>query len=115
MPDFLKLAELSEDERNAVWRLFGIRYRIWDDEHLCDEDRTFWDGACADAPDWALFQRLTISAADREAREQAERGVEKEFAVFFADADEVKLRDKGNGIQEFSATFDLTKKPDRET
>ena len=30
MPDYLDLAKLSEDERNAVWRLFAIRFKVWD-------------------------------------------------------------------------------------
>jgi hypothetical protein len=47
--------------------------------------------------------------------EKAERGVEKEFEAFFGDADQVELTEKGHGVQEFSATFDLTKKPGAES
>ncbi len=114
MPDYLSLMKLSEDEKNAVWRLFAIRFKIWDSERLSAEDESFWESARSDVPDWALFFRLTLSADDREARRQTEAEVEKEFESFFGDADHVEVTDKDHGIQEWSATFDLTKKTDSE-
>ncbi|HXB72086.1 MAG TPA: hypothetical protein VNY05_27870 [Candidatus Acidoferrales bacterium] len=114
MPDYLDLAKLSEDERNAMWRLFGIRFKIWDGEVLSTDDQAFWDAARKDVPTWALFHRLALSADDRDACKQAEGDIEKEFEAFFGDADQVELTDKGQGLKEFSATFDLTKKPNTE-
>jgi hypothetical protein len=67
MPDFLQVAKFSEDERIIIWQLFGIRFKIWDNEQLAAEDRSFWDAARSEVPDWALFQRLALSADDRKA------------------------------------------------
>lgn len=114
MPDYLDLATLSEDERNTIWRLFSLRFEIWDDQPLTAEDKEFWEAARVQVPTFALFYRLKLSAEDREARKKAEGDVEKEFEAFFGDADQVELTDKGHGIQEFSARFDLTKKPNTE-
>ena len=65
-------------------------------------------------PTFTLFHRLKLSAEDREAHKKAGREVEKEFEAFFGDADQVELTDKSHGLQEFSAKFDLTKKPNTE-
>jgi hypothetical protein len=111
MPGYPHLAELSSDERNIIWRLFDIRLRVWDSEVLSADDQALWDAARADVPTWALFHRLALSADDREARRQAEGDLQKEFEAFFGDADRVELTDKGHGLQESSAAFDLTKKP----
>jgi hypothetical protein len=112
MPDYSGLAKLSEDERNTIWQLFAIRFKIWDRETLSSDDQAFWDAAGADVPTWALFSRLVLSADDCDARSKAEAEVEKEFEAVFDDADTVALTDKGHGVQEFSATFDLIKKTD---
>ncbi len=65
-------AELSDGERDAILRLFGIRFQIWDDEPLSAEDREFWEAARAQVPTFALFHHLKLSAEDREARKNAE-------------------------------------------
>jgi hypothetical protein len=109
MPDLLDLVKLDADEQNAIWRLFGIRFKIWDGERLSADDAEFWEAARSEVSDWALFRRVTLSADDREARAKAESDVEREFAALFGSADQVELTDKGHGLQEFSATFDLTK------
>jgi hypothetical protein len=110
MPDFLDLAKLSEDERNMVWRLFSLRFKIWDGQSLSNEDGEFWATARAEVPAWALFHRLELSADDREARKKSEGDIEKEFEEFFGEADQVELTDKGHGLQGFSATFDFDQK-----
>ena len=115
MPSFLEIAKLPEDERNTIWALFGIRYKILDNKELGAGDEAFWNAAQAEAPDWALFHRLTLSTNDRKAREEAERDVQMEFEAFFAGADKVALTDKPHGVREFSATFDLNKKPKAES
>jgi len=113
MPDLLDLIKLCEDEQKTIWRIFGIRLKIWDDRLLSVEDQHLWDAAQFEMPNWALFQRLTLCADDRKAREQAEEEVEKEFVDFFADAEEVQVNNEGQGLQSFSATFNLSKNPAR--
>jgi hypothetical protein len=110
MPNYRDLMKLSEDERFMMWRLFGIRLRVWDNEELAPEDKSLWDAGRSEAPDWALFRRTALSSVDRKAREEAEKDVEAQLEGFFQGADQVELRDRGGGVQEFSATFDLTKR-----
>jgi hypothetical protein len=95
----------------TVLRLFFIRFKIWDDEPLSAQEMLLWEAARSDFGNWALFHRLVLSADDRDAREQVEQDVEKGLDEFFRDADQVEFEDRGNGLQKFSATFDLTKKP----
>ena len=111
MPDFRDLARFSADELKVIWRIFGIRFKIWDGQQLSTEDQFAWDAARLAAPNWALFQRLALSAEDRAAREEVENGVEKDWEEFLRGADEVKVTDEGQGVQSFSATFDLREKP----
>ena len=65
--------KLSEGEQLTIFRLFSIRFRIWDDELLSAEDREFWETAQTQVPTFALFHRLKLSAEDREARKMAEK------------------------------------------
>jgi len=108
MPDWHNLA-LSKDERYTVIRLFAIRFKVWDNQQLSASDSVFWEAARAEAKNWALFQRLVLSEEDRAARKQAEKDAEEGFEAFFGDADQIELKKDENGLQEFSATFDLTK------
>lgn len=114
LPELVELAKLSDAERNAVWALFAIRFKVWDKEQLSTEEAAFWEAARAEVPGWALFQRIELSPEDRRAREEAEQDVEKQFEAFFGHVDQVQLTDKGHGLQEFSVTFDLAKKLDPE-
>jgi hypothetical protein len=57
-------------------------------------------------PSWALFQRQQISEDDHRAQEQAERAAADALGALLADADRVSISEK-DGVQEFSATFDL--------
>ncbi|MEI9813578.1 MAG: hypothetical protein WDO18_13440 [Acidobacteriota bacterium] len=110
MPDLAQLITLPELDRNAVLRLFSIRFKVWDREHLSDDEQSFWDEVRRQAPNWAFFGRLELSANDQRARAETEAGVQRELDAFFADADQVTITEK-DGIQSFSATFDLNKTP----
>ena len=65
-------------------------------------------------PGWAFFHRETVSEDDQCAQEEAERTAAELFEALIADADEVTISEE-DGVQSFSATFDLTKwSPDAE-
>lgn len=104
-----ELARLAEGDRLQIFRLFSIRYRLWDGEALSMEDQQFWDSAHGQVPYTPIFQRITLSPADQSAHTEARQSCEQEFEQFFADADEVTLIDQGSGVQSFSAKFDLAK------
>jgi hypothetical protein len=112
MPSDADRSKFSATERKMVDRLFEIRRRIWRGAELSPEDEAFWEAARSEAPDWALFQRLSLSDDDRKYLQQVEEEAEKEFQTMCARADKVEVRDKGDGTEEISLTFDLTK--DRE-
>jgi hypothetical protein len=65
MPDLRIIGKLSEEDRNQVFQLFGIRMKIWDRETLKNEEQQFWDTARTQIPNYALSQRLDLSAEDR--------------------------------------------------
>jgi hypothetical protein len=109
IPDFPSLVKLGNEGQNQVLRIFAIRLRVWDDETLTEEDQRLWDATRQQLPHCPLFQRIELSEDDRRAREEVERSCREEFEAFFADADRVTVRELPGGIQEFSATFDLTK------
>ncbi|HEY6270260.1 MAG TPA: hypothetical protein VIX11_18305 [Candidatus Acidoferrum sp.] len=108
IPEWPQILKLPEEDRNQIYRLFGIRYRIWKAEVLPEHDQQFWDAACAQVPGWALFRRVNVSVDIRLAQKQAERTSEEEFKSFFAEADQLTIDEKYPGVQTFSATFDLT-------
>ena len=113
MPDSRDKWGMSAIERKTVNRLFEIRRQIWHGAELSAEEAAFWEAARSEAPDWALFQRLSLSDDDREYLKQVEEEAEKAFEMMCAEADKVEVRDKGDGVEEFSLTFDLTKDEDR--
>jgi hypothetical protein len=109
MPGYPDKASLSAVERDMVHRLFEIRRKLWHGADLSPEDAAFWESARAKAPAWALFHRLSLSDDDREFLKEVEEEAEKAFEMMCAKADKVEVRDKGDGLQEFSLIFDLTK------
>lgn len=108
MPDIHHLTNIPEGDRNEIFRLFGIRLRLWKGEPLPDAEQQFWDTTYLQVPTWAFFRRTQISDDDQHAQEQAEQGSADALEALLADADRVSIREK-DGVLEFSATFDLTK------
>jgi hypothetical protein len=104
IPDFNRFLTLGEEERSQIYRLFHIRFKIWDDEALSEDEQGFWNGARSQVPPCPIFHRLELSEDDK----NAQRQVEEEFAAFLTDADKVTVSEDANGLQSFSATFDLT-------
>jgi hypothetical protein len=109
LPDIQHLMQITEDDRNKIFRLFGIRVRIWKREALSYEDQQFWDTAQSLVPDWAFFRRQRVSADDLQLQQQAEQATTEALEAWFADADHAEVTQK-DGVQSFSLTFDLTRK-----
>lgn len=109
IPDIRDLMQLTEDDQLQLFRLFAIRYKLWEGEGLNAEDRQFWDGSRSQVPHAPIFQRLQLSAADKKAHAEARQASTDALETLFADADRVTLTEHGSGVQTFSATFDLTK------
>jgi hypothetical protein len=109
IPDHRALLNLPERERNMVYRLFSIRFKIWNGEKLSAGDQNYWDEARMQVPKYALFQRLRLSDEDRQAQETVERELLKGFDELIADADEIKKTDNEQGMWGFSATFEVAK------
>jgi hypothetical protein len=113
MPD-TEFMKIPKDDRKQILRLYSIRVRLWKGEALPQNDQEFWDTARLQVPGWAFFRRETVSEDDQCAQEEAERTAAELFEALIADADEVTISEE-DGVQSFSATFDLTKwSPDAE-
>lgn len=100
-----KVRALEDHDRSAIFRLFGIRQKIWTGNPLSSDEQELWDSALEGLPGWPLFKRLSISSEDREAQRAAELSAEAFSQMLRSDADEFVSRPDGS----FSATFDLTK------
>jgi hypothetical protein len=109
IPDLKILMKLPETDRHLVFRLFSIRQRIWDRQDLDSDDQQFWDEVRVQVPDFALFQRLDISAADRDAQNRVMEETDKAMAAWISDADQADIT-PGKHSTTFSLTYDLTKK-----
>jgi hypothetical protein len=109
IPDFNALLKVPEHDRGLIYRLFSVRFRIWNGETLSEADQRFWEAARSRVPDYPLFRRLELSADDQRAQDEVERNAIEAFEVLFADADEIKVTENEQGLKSFSITFDLTK------
>jgi len=81
------------DDMVIIFKMFGIRIKLWDGMVLNIQDRQLWDAIRHQVPDWALFKRLSLSQEQQAARERAERQVEQEFeslGIILADVDEAQ-------------------------
>lgn len=105
IPDFRALMSVVEADRQQIYQLFNIRFKLWAGEGLSDDDRSFWNAAQRLVPNYPVFHRVHISDDDRRAWAATEEEAMAGFEAIFGGADEVKINDDGS----FSATFDLTK------
>jgi hypothetical protein len=78
MPAVRDLFDRPED-MGIIHAMFGMRLKIWDGEALNPQDQALWDAVRQQVPQWALFERLSLTDEQRLAREKAERQVEQEF------------------------------------
>lgn len=78
MPAIADIFDRAED-MSIIHAMFGMRIKLWDGEALDPQEMELWDVVRGQVPNWALFKRLTLSAEQKQAREQAERQVEREF------------------------------------
>ncbi len=108
IPDLKALMKLPQTDRDLVFRLFGIRQRIWDGRNLDSDDKQFWDGVRGHVPDFALFQRLDISAEDCDIQNRIVEETDKVMAAWISDADQAEIK-QGKHLTTFSLTYDLTK------
>lgn len=58
IPDFGALKKMSDESRSQIYRLFRIRYALWDGVEPTAEDLAFLETTRAVAPDCPLFKRL---------------------------------------------------------
>lgn len=112
IPDLHQLMKLPEGALVQILRLFHIRYRIWQGTPLVEDEQHIWNSAKSLWPDCPLFQRVELSRDDQLAQDAALRYAAEITDALFADADQVRVVEKCPGVQEISATFDLTKRGD---
>jgi len=109
IPDFRHLLEVPENDRNLIYRLFSIRFKIWDGDDLSGDDQQFWDTARSQVSGYPLFRRLQLSPEDRLAQDRMEQDALASLEALFAGAERIAITTDKHGFQSFSATFDLTK------
>ena len=92
-----------------IYKLFSIRFEIWDSKTISESDQTFWDEARALVPEYPLFRRLQLSTEDRQAQDEVECKAIAGFEALCAGAKEVQVTKNEHGFNSFSVTIDLTK------
>jgi len=105
IPDFHALRALPEADRELIYRLFSIRFKIWAGHELDSDDQRFWDTARSQVPDYPVFHRTDLTPDDRAAQEAAEEDTVAALQALFGGADEVTVGEDGS----ISGTYDLTK------
>jgi hypothetical protein len=108
LPDFRVMVTLTEEDQREIYRTFGLRMKLWNGEQLGEADQRAWEGMKEQAPDWPLFKRLQLSEQDQRERRQIEAQSLGALESFLASADSVTLDPLEDGIQKWSATFDLS-------
>ena len=107
LPQWKFLAFPEGADRNAIMRLFAIRTNYWNTGQIADDDRSVWDDAKAQFPDWPFFRRLQLTATQRDEHEATQLQLENLFEELSIDADEFVVSNGPKGFSSFSATFDV--------
>jgi hypothetical protein len=82
--------------------------QIWDHVKLEEGDQEFWDDARIQAPSFALFRRLELSAEDRTAQDATFRETAEGLENWFSRADKVEISESEIGTS-FSLAYNSTK------
>jgi hypothetical protein len=109
IPDFDTLTQMQEDDRQCIYRLFSIRFRVWAKEKLSPEDDIFWCYCERTYPECPIVRRSILDPDDQKAQDECVAETIKGFDALFSGADKVEIEDGPHGTHDFSATFDLTK------
>ncbi len=111
IPDWDAFHELPEEDKNNILRLFSIRFEIWDGTVLSAESAAYWAEARSLFPRCPIFQRLMLSADDKQAQEAVMKEAESFLDALFSGATDLTLAD-GNGITQISGTYRLSSEGD---
>ena len=106
IPNFQELWKLPEDDQDKILRLFWIRKRVWANQVLPDEDQELWETVKSQVPDWPLFQRLAISAEQKQMQLDAEEASLSVYHALTEDVDEFSSEIK-DGVEHFSVTWSI--------
>ena len=95
----------------TIMRLLLIRSNLWRTGKIPDEDLPFWLEAQRVLPDWPGFQRLALSALNRNRDMRAEEDADSFFVSLAADSEAFWADLKEDGTIEWSAKL---KRPEDE-
>jgi len=109
IPDFQTLLRVPDDERQSIYRLFGIRFRLWAKDVLSSDDDIFWCYCEKAYPQCPILRRSTLGPEDQKAQDECVAETIEGFDALFSGAEKVEMAEGPHGSQNFSATFDLTK------
>ncbi len=107
IPDWDAFHELPEEDKNNILSLFSIRFEIWDGTVLSAESAAYWAEARSLFPRCPIFQRLMLSADDKQAQEAVVKEAESFLDALFSGATDVTVAD-GNGITKISGAYKLS-------
>ena len=115
LPDVKVLHAAPDHVRNEVFRLFSIRFKLWDQQSLPAVDEAFWADARTKLPQYGLFKRLVLSEEDRAAQEATAAQTFEFFEAMASESDHFSITDNGSGVSQWSATMNVSSRPNRKT
>jgi hypothetical protein len=96
IPDFRKLTrEMGRDAMKEVYRVFRIRFRIWKEMQITEDDQVFWDAVQELVPECPIFRRLELTEADRTAQKFVEDELVDMMEGFADSSTEAKIDQEG--------------------
>jgi hypothetical protein len=108
IPDFKALVQMPADDQQCIYRVFGVRFRLWAGERLTSADDIFWCYCEKAYPECPILRRTALEPEDRKAQDECVAEAIEGFDALFAGADKVEVKSGPHGMDSFSATFDLT-------
>jgi hypothetical protein len=108
IPDFRKLRQMPEEARGDIYRLFRIRYALWDGVELSPEDLKFLELARLIVPGCPIFKRLVPADHDLQIQKDIREEMNDIYRIAeeYSGSSEKKLNKDGS----VTTTWQLKKK-----
>jgi hypothetical protein len=97
IPDFHILKQMSDEARGDIYRLFRIRYNLWDSVELSPEDLEFLEVARLIAPDCPIFKRLVPSDDELLTQKEIREEMSSIYAMMADRSEDAEIKENKDG------------------
>jgi hypothetical protein len=99
IPDLGMLLQLSDTVRGEIYRLFRIRYAVWNGVELSSDDARFLEMARLIAPECPIFKRMVPADNDLQAQKDTREEMNDIWKMISDRSDRVEIKDNNDGTQ----------------